>query len=205
MLVQWAGGDAHLSKLLRGKHGKDKTKYALIGFGYLAGQLCPTSVENLTPEHYVTQAVQDAGFNTKGSEDLLGKREATKSGEAITDGDRTFDFPLTGIADGANYATLMDLHRVLSERYGQAGEKEKRRDATTYHVALHQILNVHTYDPVEGIDPVDHPALYTHNAYFLMLVKDESMPRFFPGHSVKLDAVDDDGQDAVDDEQEGEE
>ena len=99
----------------------------------------------------------------------------------------------------------MDLHRVLSERYGQAGEKEKRRDATTYHVALHQILNVHTYEPVEGIDPVDHPALYTHNAYFLMLVKDESMPRFFPGHSVKLDAVDDDEQDAVDDEQEGEE
>ena len=37
-----------------------------------------------------------------------------------------------------------------------------------------------------------------------MLVKDESLPRFFLGHSVKLDAVDDDEQDAVDDEQEGE-
>ena len=138
--------------------------------------------------------VMKAGFKTKGNEDLLGKREAKMSGQTIKVDGRTFDFTFNGINDGTNYEKLMDLHssltsRVrLSKRYRRGNPETKQSDLATYHVALHQILNVHTYEPVEGIDPADHPEFHTHNAYFLMLVKEESLPHVFPGHTVEASA-----------------
>ena len=135
----------------------------------------PAEFHNRTPEHYATMGVRDAGFTTMGSDDLLGKQEAKMSGRAITVNGGTFEFSTNGIDNGANRARLMSLHKELTGRYSQASQLDKGTDSSTYHTALNQILQVHTYKQEKGMDSIDHPEFYAHNAYFFMLVKQESL------------------------------
>ena len=74
-------------------------EYVLIGFGVVATQLRAAEVENLTPEHYVSQGVQEAGLQTLCSEDFLGRRLATHSGCDITVNNRIFACTVGSIVD----------------------------------------------------------------------------------------------------------
>ena len=198
LLPRWAGNDQAMVQLLKGGRKSD-TAYALVGFAYLAGQMRPATFHNQTPEHYASMGVRDAGFAVLGNSDLLGKQEAKMSGCTITvDGD-SFEFTTNGIDNGANRAKLMDLHKVLTGRYSDASRprKDKVIDTSTYHTALNQILQVHTYKQEEGKDSIEHPQFYGHNAYFFMLVKQDSLRNLFPGHTVHQSEAD--GQSEGDD------